>query len=222
MEYAPGEEMRFGFTVVGRAADYMPYFIYAFSKMGEEGVGRRRARYRLERVVAKNPLDGGQEEIFDGEVVKNRRLPTLWENAVSAARKLEKERVRLEFLTPTFVKFEGEVSPEAPPFAALVQGLLIRLPMLSAVHCGEVWREDFKELVARAGEVETVRDDTTWVSFRRYSSFKKKSEPLEGVVGHAEYVGPVEEFVPLIAMGQLTHVGKRAVFGLGRYRMESA
>jgi hypothetical protein len=25
-------------TVVGRAADYMPYFIYAFSKMGEEGV----------------------------------------------------------------------------------------------------------------------------------------------------------------------------------------
>jgi hypothetical protein len=35
MEYAPGEEMRFGFTMVGRAAEYMPYFIYAFSKMGE-------------------------------------------------------------------------------------------------------------------------------------------------------------------------------------------
>jgi hypothetical protein len=34
MEYEPGETMRFGFTVVGRAAEYMPYFIYAFSKMG--------------------------------------------------------------------------------------------------------------------------------------------------------------------------------------------
>jgi len=186
---------------------------------GDEGVGRRRARYKLEWVVAKNPLVGTREEIFDGEVVKNRRLPTIWENAVSAARKLDGERVRLEFLTPTFVKFKGEVSPEAPPFAALVQALLIRLPMLSAVHCGEVWREDFKAMVARAGEVETVGDETTWVSFRRYSSFKKKSEPLEGVVGRVEYAGPIEEFLPLLEMGQLTHVGKRAVFGLGRYRL---
>jgi hypothetical protein len=172
MEYASGEKMRFGFTVVGRAAEYMPYFIYAFSKMGNEGIGRRRARYKLERVVAKNPLAGTREEIFDGEVVKNRRLAIVWRDAVSAAQKLEGDRVRLEFLTPTFIKFKGEVSPEAPPFAALVQALLIRIPMLSAVHCGEIWREDFKALVERAGEVETVRDETTWISFRRYSSFK--------------------------------------------------
>ena len=138
MEYAPGERMRFGFTVVGRAADYMPYFIYAFSKMGEEGVGRLKARYELERVVAKNPLAETREEIFDGETVRNRRVPVIWEDAAGVARRLEGERVCLEFLTPTFVKFKGEVSPEAPPFAALVQALLIRIPMLSAVHCGEV------------------------------------------------------------------------------------
>jgi hypothetical protein len=219
MEYEPGERMRFGFTVVGRAAEYMPYFIYAFSKMGDEGVGRRRARYKLERVVAKNPLVGTREEIFDGEVVKNRRLPIIWENAVSAAQKLNGERARLEFLTPTFVKFKGEVSPDVPPFAALVQALLIRIPMLSAVHCGEVWQEDFKAIVARADEVKTVRDETTWISYRRYSSFKNKSEPLEGLIGQAEYAGPIEEFLPLLEMGQLTHLGKRAVFGLGRYRL---
>lgn len=222
MEYAPGERMRFGFTVVGRAAEYMPYFVYAFSKMGDVGVGRLRARYELERVVAKNPLAGTREEVFDGEVVKNRRLPTTWKNAASATRGLEGGRVRMEFLTPTFVKYRGVVSPEAPPFAALVQSLLIRIPMLSAIHCGEVWREDFKALVARAGEVETILDETTWVSFRRYSSFKRKSEPLEGVVGVAEYAGPVEEFLPWLEMGQLTHVGKRAVFGLGRYRLLGA
>ncbi|MBA3637397.1 MAG: CRISPR system precrRNA processing endoribonuclease RAMP protein Cas6, partial [Rubrobacteraceae bacterium] len=114
------------------------------------------------------------------------------------------------------------VCVEAPPFAALVQNLLIRIPMLSAIHCGEVWQEDFKALVARAGEVETVTDETTWVSFRRYSSFKRKSETLEGVVGRVEYAGPVEEFLPLLHIGQLTHAGKRAVFGLGRYRLREA
>ena len=44
MEYEPGEKMHFGFTVVGRAVEYMPYFIYAFSRMGDEGVGRAEAR----------------------------------------------------------------------------------------------------------------------------------------------------------------------------------
>ncbi len=219
MEYRPGERMRFGFTVVGRAADYMPYFIFAFSKMGEEGVGRLKARYELEQVAANNPLAGTREEVFDGEVARNRRLPTLWEDAERAARGLDSERLGLKFLTPAFVKYGGDVSPEAPPFAALVQSLLIRIPMLSAMHCGNVWQEDFKALVSRAAEVETARDETTWVSFRRYSSFRKKAEPLEGVVGEAEYAGPIGEFLPLLAMGQLTHLGKRAVFGLGRYRL---
>jgi hypothetical protein len=222
MEYAPGEKMRFGFTVVGRAADYMPYFVFAFSKMGDEGVGRRRARYKLERVMAKNPLVGTREEIFDGETVRNKRVPTVWEDALGAARKLRGERLRVEYLTPTFVKFRGGVSPEAPPFAALVQALLIRIPMLSALHCGELWQEDFRALVAQAGEIRTVQDETTWVSFRRYSSFRGKFEPLEGVVGSAVYEGPIGEFLPLLCMGQLAHVGKRAVFGLGRYRVVDA
>jgi len=222
MEYGAGEKMRFGFTVVGRAAEYMPYFIYAFSKMGDEGVGRLKARYRLERVVAKNPLVGTREEIYDGEMVRNRRLPVVWRNAESVARKLNGEQLRLEFLTPTFVKFRGEVAPEGPSFQALVQALLIRIPMLSALHCGEVWHEDFRVLVEKAAEVETLRDETTWVSFRRYSAFKKQFEPLEGVVGGVEYAGPIEEFLPLLSMGQLTHVGKRAVFGLGRYSIVEA
>ncbi len=77
-------------------------------------------------------------------------------------------------------------------------------------------------MVERAGEVETVSDETTWASFRRYSSFKKKSEALEGVVGSAEYEGPVKEFLPLMCLGQISHLGKRAVFGLGRYRLVRA
>jgi hypothetical protein len=72
----------------------------------------------------------------------------------------------------------------------------------------------------RGLEVETIADETTWVSFRRYSSFKKKGETLEGVVGGVEYVGAaIGEFLPLLCMGQLVHVGKRSVFGLGRYRI---
>ena len=40
--------------------------------------------------------------------------------------------------------------------------------------------------------------------------------------GGVEYAGPIEEFLPLLCMGQLTHVGKRAVFGLGSYSIVDA
>jgi len=89
MGFAPGEKMRFGFTGVGRAAGFIPYYVDAFSRISDEGVGHLRVRYRLERVVARNQLAGTQEEIFDGEVVKNRTLATVWENAVSAPRRME-------------------------------------------------------------------------------------------------------------------------------------
>ena len=57
--------------------------------------------------------------------------------------------------------------------------------MLSAIHCGELWRQDYKSLVARAKEVEIVQDETTWVSFRRYSSFRSTAESLEGIGSRA-------------------------------------
>ena len=58
-------------------------------------------------------------------MVRNRRLPAVWRNAESVARKLSGERLRLEFLAPTFVKFRGEVPPEAPWFQVLVRSLSI-------------------------------------------------------------------------------------------------
>jgi hypothetical protein len=167
----------------------------------KRGERRLKARYQLERVVAKNPLVGTREEVYNGEVVRNRWVPAVWEDAINASRNLAGDRIRLAFLTPTFVRFRGSVPSEAPSFAALVQALLIRIPMLSAVHCGEIWQEDFKALVEQAQEVETVRDGTTWVSFRRYSSFRGKVEPLEGIVGGAEYAGPLKEFLSLLCMG---------------------
>ena len=58
--------------------------------------------------MAENLLPGTREEVFDGEMVKNRRLPTVWDDAVNAVRNVDGTRV--------------------------VQNLLIRIPMLSAVH----------------------------------------------------------------------------------------
>src|SRR3990167_6952792 len=48
--YTPGTEIDFHLVLIGRAADYLPYFIYAFTELGKAGIGRNRAKYELTRV----------------------------------------------------------------------------------------------------------------------------------------------------------------------------
>lgn len=46
-DYEPGDRLGFGLTLVGRAVDYLPYFIYSFYQLGRMGIGRKRGK--LER-----------------------------------------------------------------------------------------------------------------------------------------------------------------------------
>jgi hypothetical protein len=44
---------------------------------------------------------------------------------------------------------------------------------------------------------------------------------MGGFIGAVEYEGNLEEFLPLLILGQYTHVGKYAVWGNGRYEVVS-
>ena len=48
--YDIGEETAFELTLIGKAIDYLPYFIYTFEELGQMGIGKGRARYQLQEV----------------------------------------------------------------------------------------------------------------------------------------------------------------------------
>ncbi|MGB9716174.1 MAG: CRISPR-associated protein Cas6, partial [Thermodesulfovibrionales bacterium] len=37
--YTPGTELAFGLILIGKAIDYLPYFIYTFDELGRIGIG---------------------------------------------------------------------------------------------------------------------------------------------------------------------------------------
>ena len=68
-EYRQGESFAFRLILIGRAIDYLPYFLVSFRELGEIGMGKGRGRFQLTQVLTE-----GGESIYDGDtqMVHNR------------------------------------------------------------------------------------------------------------------------------------------------------
>jgi hypothetical protein len=216
-----GENLEFGLILVGRALEYLPYFIYAFMRLGERGLGRGRGKFALDGVLASGA--NGPIPIYREEKKSLRSsspYPT-WDSVKERVGELSgSETLTLHFLTPTRVKYEERLVAE-PEFHHFVRSLLRRLSSLSSFHCGRRLDLDFKGLVERAGKIARVSSDLRWYDWERYSSRQKQRMTLGGFIGRVTYAGDFKEFLPLLAWGEVLHVGKAASFGLGRYEIDA-
>ena len=213
--YAPGEEIDFGLVLIGRADDYLPYFIYAFDELGKLGIGKGKARFRLDTVEREGQI------LYEGKagVLKPFSAPlpvspdpTL---ACQAANSLS-----LRFLTPLRIVSNGELN-STPDFQSILRTLLRRISLLSYFHCGIDLDLDFSGLIERAGQVVTESRSLRWHDWERWSARQETKMKMGGVVGRISFSGDLGEFLPYLRMGELLHVGKGTVFGLGWYEIET-
>lgn len=225
-DYEVGEVLQVGLVLIGRALDFLPYFIYTFDELGRIGIGKGRGRYRLEEVRGFG--EGGEGKVlYSGEtktlkshypILSGRDL--IGETSSLPSNPSTRNSVSLRFLTPTRLKFEERLTDD-PEFHILIRNLLRRLSALSYFHCGKRLTLDFKGLIERAGAVKTVERDLRWMDWERYSHRQETKMKLGGFVGGITFQGQLEEFWPFLRLGEWVHVGKGTTFGLGQYRIES-
>ncbi len=68
--FEPGQLFEFGLVLIGRALDFLPYFVLSFRELAAEGLGLNRARCNLDRVEQiKLPLDGAAPQDCRTEIV---------------------------------------------------------------------------------------------------------------------------------------------------------
>lgn len=61
-----------------------------------------------------------------------------------------------------------------------------------------------------------------WHDIQRHSGTQNQKLPLGGLIGAATLSGPtaaMQTLLPLLQLGELLHIGKETVMGLGRYRL---
>jgi CRISPR/Cas system endoribonuclease Cas6 (RAMP superfamily) len=235
--YAEGDVLVFVLVLVGRAIDYLPYFIFAFEHLGRDrGIGRaieaqgesgrpkariERGKFTVEGVFALNGT-GEATQVYDGrsKALSGGLEPqTIHALSPPLACNFDLSSLRLSFLTPTRLIFDGHLTP-VPEFHILIRNLLRRLSNLTYFHCDDELSLDFRGLVDAAQAVKLVDNRTRWHDWERYSARQDTKLKMGGVVGEAPYEGDVEPFAPLLALGEVLHVGKGTGMGLGRYRAD--
>ena len=132
--YQPGEKITFFLTLIGRAIDYLPYFIYTFNELGERGIGRGRGKYQLNMVDAYD-TNGRWVLIYQ---IDDRRLNRSSFRLTPGHHKEFSSKdclLTLNLETPTRIVYQGRLSKELD-FHVIVRNLLRRVSLLSYFHCG--------------------------------------------------------------------------------------
>jgi hypothetical protein len=219
--YEPIGELEFGLTLFGRGIVCLPVLILAFEHLGKTGLGPQRAKYQLERVQQLRGGGGGARTIYESGCGHLGPLgpPLSVADLLGEIEPPGGGGLSVEFTTPTRLK-HGARYVESPQFQVLVRCLLRRISSIAYFHCGQALDLDYVGLIGRAAKVLLVEESIRQVSWSRFSRRQGQRVKMDGFVGWAKYAGEMEEFVPLVLLGQYTHVGKGAVFGLGRYRMQ--
>jgi CRISPR-associated endoribonuclease Cas6 len=217
--YGIDDRLDFDLILIGRAVDYMPYFIFAFEEVGRVGVGKNKGQYSLEKVIGMN--NGEKTLIYDGKSHFRDDFHTIDSREIMGQGELPDScRVKLRFLTPARIKYNGKYIDDAN-FEVVIRNLLRRLSSLAEVHCGEKWELDWKGLIERTKEIKTVHSDLVWKDWERYSQRQDTKMNMGGFLGEIIFEGDLVEFMPFLKLGEYLHIGKGTVFGLGKYEIIS-
>lgn len=217
-KYLPEEILEFDLTLIGKAIDYLPYFIFTFKELGNIGIGKGRGKYELTSI--KTIKKDIEQEIYSSqdEMIKSIDLKITMEDILKEVQDYKKDELKLNFITPTRMKF-NEKYVLVPEFHILLRSLLSRISSLAYFHCNEELKIDFKQLLEDAKGVKIKERHTGWYDWERYSSRQDTRMMLGGIIGNVTYTGNLDNFLPFIVLGKYVHVGKGTTFGLGKYEI---
>lgn len=215
---APDELLPVQLTLIGSGAQHQDKVAVAYLRF-EHGARLFNAQFKL----ASLQMVGGDDTTLPYQVGQ-RHLTTLadLQGTLHAAAMQTATRLRIRYETPASLLAEGRLLDKAQlNFEVLTRRLLKRLYLLATEHCGSASPYlDVTELLEAARAIQLVESELHWRDEVRNSRPMGMKQLFGGHVGWQVYEGDFTPFVPLLLLGEQLHIGKRATFGFGRFRVE--
>lgn len=228
--YLEGEEFAFSLILLGSICEKLPFMVYAFELMGSKGIGRanvetfKNASFEIVGIQAVHIQ--GKPQIYD--IVKKQLLyvpnPAVLEypasNFLQSDTLSQKNQKLIVFLETPLRYKSNNVLYSKLDFEALFK-LMMRRTYFVFKEFGEKELEiDYADLLQKAKNIDIIESNIQWKDQNRYSSRQKQALKIGGLEGRISFRGDFTEFIPLLNLATLLHLGKQTSFGLGKIRYE--
>lgn len=214
--YKEKDVLKFRLVLVGKAIEYLPYFIYTFEEVGKAGIGKGRGRYSIREVTLpekKKPhcIYTSSEKTLHAYNTDIKKIIKKKTNDI-----MKSCALKIKFETPTRIVSEEKLVSK-PEFHYIISNLIRRVSNLLQFHCNIDVSWDFKKLIEDSHSVKSKVSDIYWYDWERYSRRQDTRMKLGGFVGEIEFEGDFTSFAFPLALGEYLHIGKNTTFGLGKY-----
>ncbi len=208
--FRKGECLEFHLLLYGKLIVHFSQFLQAFYMLGQAGLGKEHARYRIVRVANEKG-----ELVVNGTQVCLQRLGihTIGEYAQERLKQLQQIGCcnEVTFVTPVTLKYEGEFLREFHAEA-------IFRSVFRRIYCFDCFEGvDIPLMQADMELPELVRQEVTMESVPRFSSTMGKKMNLKGICGTVVFDYLPEELLLALLAGEKMHIGKNTSFGFGKY-----
>jgi hypothetical protein len=201
-----------GLRLFGPAARYWPYVVHTFDVAGQQGIGRGRCRFRLERVT-----DGD-----DGPDLLTAAAPQPRRREVPQCTRVLPERcvLRWSFQTPLRLSADGRLRLDGLSPLDLLKSGRRRLAILSHFYGLADNTEVEAEAHLDASEFRIIESDLHVWRSSRFSNRQRQRMDLDGLIGTITIEGPWGRAGAWLAAAPTIHLGKATSFGFGRVSWE--
>lgn len=213
-----GTEFSFNFLLFGKAVGKMSYALLAWSKTGNMGFTKERTQarpIRVEQICA----DGSIRLLYDFENDETETFEA--QTCADLPPQVETNTVKIKLMTPLRIHRDGHpVRPENLTARDFLITLIRRTQNMAKHHIAEFPPVNFDDLRAAIDSAQMTDANLHWFDWARYSSRQKKRIALGGVMGTFALRGDLTKLTPYLKLGEWLHLGKSAVLGMGKYRIE--
>lgn len=205
--YSAGDRINFTLIILGDTISYIPYIIKAYELAGFM-LGIQENLFSIHNV--RNEFG---EILYNGEhLYKDKIVISKLKEYVQARKRLLRGIKGIEIITPLRFKQNGRFCNDINEKNLLD---LISRRIVTA-NCLE---HDEVEIPKIESDYKFSYKELKWKEYNRYSNRQEQKMSMGGIVGTIEFEYFEESLIDYLIAGELIHIGKSTVFGLGQYRI---
>lgn len=240
-DFVAGDSFELGLVLIGKAIDYLPFLLLVFMEIGKSGIGKQihqtdkgwKKGGIFSIAEVRDAISGGlvYSENTAGQMFDN-YAPFTWKQALTLTEQPVSASLSLRFLTPARIKEDKHLLDKFSGFGQFISHLYWRLILLAYFHSNP-WNISDERFADLGEDISRLREEfhrqadndvklqqsCNWREFRRWSNRQDDEMLLGGFMGEMELSGDLTIYLPLLYLGQLTHLGKQTTFGLGKYEI---